>query len=157
MIDCVDWLVSSCDKRLLCHSVVRFYGCRFIFEAYSDRLLDPQHWISTLTIELNLEFQYWQFCLMLKKYVNVESIEKFQSVHHWHIFSTLRKIINIEIQNWAQMSMLKFNVKGLKACQNKPLIIKYCYLKVVLPEDKDQVVSIGLFWFYFMPFSYTGV
>ena len=40
---------------------------------------------------------------------------------HWQILSTLSQIVNIEIWNRAQMSMLKFNVEALKACQNKPL------------------------------------
>ena len=59
---------------------------------------------------------------MFKRYVNVELIEKILSFQHWQIFLTLSQIVKIEIWNWAQTSMLKFYVDGLKVCQNQPYI-----------------------------------
>ena len=51
-------------------------------KADSDRLLDPQQWISTLMFELNFKFQPWQFGSMLIRYVNVKLIEEILSVQH---------------------------------------------------------------------------
>ena len=39
---------------------------------------------------------------------------------------TLSQIVNVEIWNWAQTSMLKFNVEVLKACQNQPFALVEC-------------------------------
>ena len=66
---------------------------------------------------------------MLKRYVNVESIETILLDQHWQILSTLSLIVKIGIWNRPQMSMLKFNVGGLKACQKKPLNKKQVKMK----------------------------
>ena len=64
-------------------------------EADSDRLLDPEHWISTLKFELNFEFQYWQFGSMLTRFVNVESIEKFPLIQHWQKYIKIPMISHL--------------------------------------------------------------
>ena len=89
-----------------------------MIKADSDRFLDPQYRISTLTFELNFEFQYWQLCSMLKRSVNVESIEKFLSVQHWAELSILKFKIELKFQCWGS--------KTLKACQNQSLINFLC-------------------------------
>ena len=96
--------------------------------------------------ELHFKFQHWQFSSMLKRYVNVESIGKILSVQHLQIFSTLSQIVKVEIWNGAQASMLKFNVEGLKACQNQPLgriILSICHR-----SESDKKTKTTTYYFF---------
>ena len=110
---------------------IDFYKSRLLvkyIKAHFHRLLEPQHWISTLPFDLNIEFQHWQFTSMLKWNFNINpicSMLKFHlniEVNSWCGNSMLRSNVNVKIQCWGQMSMLKFNVEILKACKNEALM-----------------------------------
>ena len=74
-----------------------------------------------LNFNIAVGAQYWHFCSMLKRYVNIVSIETILSKQCWHIFLTLSKNVNVEIQCWAQIAMLKFNIAYLTAGAYQPL------------------------------------
>ena len=81
------------------------------FKAHSHGLFEPQHWISTLTFDLNT----FLFIVEVELESSADGIDL--------ISSTLRWIVNVEIQCWGQMATLKFNVEVLKACKNEPVKI----------------------------------
>ena len=82
----------------------------FCLRADSDRLLDTQHWTSTLMFELQFNFnivnftQCWKDMSMLK-----------------HYKKSYQFIINISFQHWSKLSKFKIGFELKHQCRNSML------------------------------------
>ena len=111
-------------------------------KAHFHRLLEPQHWISTLTFDLNFQFQHWQNSSMLKWNFNVDKIGSILSAQHWSSTSTLKWIVNVEIECWGSICLWKWALlSALKiavSCESRLRAPSQCCKKLLVVLKKNS-------------------